>query len=81
MTARSSSRGWLSLAAVCLGMMMTFLNITATISALSSIQADLHTSTGLLVAILVALVTAVPAAVFAHQRPVATSPTAGGGND
>jgi EmrB/QacA subfamily drug resistance transporter len=48
-TAEHPSRRWLSLAAVCLGMTMTFLNITATISALSSIQADLHTSTTTLV--------------------------------
>ncbi|WP_339126345.1 MFS transporter [Pseudonocardia sp. D17] len=31
-----------TLAAACLGVMMTFLNITATISSLASIQADLH---------------------------------------
>ena len=36
---------------------------------------------GLLVAILVALVTAVPAAVFVPKRPVAASPTVGGGNN
>jgi EmrB/QacA subfamily drug resistance transporter len=48
-TADDPSRRWLSLAAVCLGMTMTFLNITATISALSAIQADLHTSTTTLV--------------------------------
>ena len=49
MPASFPSRRWLSLAAVCLGMIMTFLNITATISALSAIQADLHTSTTTLV--------------------------------
>ncbi|MDX6548463.1 MAG: hypothetical protein QOG33_2013 [Gaiellales bacterium] len=47
--AAHASRRWLSLVAVCLGMMMTFLNITATIAALSAIQADLHTSTTTLV--------------------------------
>ncbi|CAM5708938.1 hypothetical protein [Streptomyces purpurascens] len=37
-------RELLTLAAMCLGVMMTFLLITATISALSAIQADLHVS-------------------------------------
>lgn len=40
---------WLSLISVCLGMSMTFVNITATVSSLASIQTDLHTSTTTLV--------------------------------
>ncbi|MEH0624209.1 MFS transporter [Streptomyces stelliscabiei] len=39
----------LTLAAMCLGVMMTFLLVTATISALSAIQADLHVGPGVLV--------------------------------
>jgi EmrB/QacA subfamily drug resistance transporter len=40
---------WLSLAAVCLGTMMTFLTITATVSSLAAIQQDLHASSTTLV--------------------------------
>jgi EmrB/QacA subfamily drug resistance transporter len=40
---------WFSLFCVCLGVMMTFVNVTSTISSLSAIQADLHTSTTTLV--------------------------------
>ncbi|MFF0465654.1 MFS transporter [Streptomyces mexicanus] len=36
------SHPWLSLLCVCLGMAMTFVNITATISSLGPIQSDLH---------------------------------------
>ncbi|GAA2541493.1 MFS transporter [Winogradskya consettensis] len=39
-----SERPWLALVAVCLGVMMTFVNITATVGSLSAIQADLHAS-------------------------------------
>ncbi|UUU34120.1 MFS transporter [Streptomyces sp. CA-210063] len=39
----------LTLAAMCLGVMMTFLLVTATISALSAIQADLHVGPGALI--------------------------------
>ncbi|WP_189322378.1 MFS transporter [Streptomyces flaveus] len=42
-------RELLTLVAMCLGVMMTFLLITATISALSAIQADLHVSPGALI--------------------------------
>jgi DHA2 family multidrug resistance protein-like MFS transporter len=37
----TDSRRWYALAAVCFGMMLTFLNITATISAVPAIQEDL----------------------------------------
>ncbi|TQC43126.1 MFS transporter [Rhodococcus sp. WS4] len=43
------SNRWFSLAAVCLGMMLSFLNITATISALASLQQDLQISNATLV--------------------------------
>ncbi|MFI0446381.1 MFS transporter [Actinomadura sp. 6N118] len=42
-------RELLTLVAMCLGVMMTFLLITATISALSAIQADLHVSPSTLI--------------------------------
>lgn len=42
-------RELLTLVAMCLGVMMTFLLITATISALSAIQADLHVSPSALI--------------------------------
>lgn len=42
-------RAWLALAAVCLGVTMTFVNVTATFAALGAIQAGLHTSTTTLV--------------------------------
>ncbi|MEU3185595.1 MFS transporter [Streptomyces sp. NPDC006923] len=47
--AGGSRNRWLSLAVACLGMMMTFFNITATISVLALIQADLHVSTSSLI--------------------------------
>lgn len=42
-------RRWLGLIVVCLGVMMAFVNITSTISALGRIQDDLHISAGTLV--------------------------------
>ncbi|MCX5094750.1 MFS transporter [Streptomyces sp. NBC_00365] len=42
-------RELLTLVAMCLGVMMTFLLITATISALSAVQADLHVSPSALI--------------------------------
>ncbi|MGW3285216.1 MFS transporter [Streptomyces sp. NPDC001002] len=42
-------RRWLGLMVVCLGVMMAFVNITGTISALGRIQADLHISAATLV--------------------------------
>lgn len=43
--ASTTKRPWLALVAACLGMMMTFVNITATVSALGFIQSGLHIST------------------------------------
>jgi DHA2 family multidrug resistance protein-like MFS transporter len=48
--ADSTGRGrWWSLLVVCLGVMMAFVNVSSTLSALSSIQTDLHASTSQLV--------------------------------
>jgi EmrB/QacA subfamily drug resistance transporter len=41
---RSSSNRWLGLSIVCFGTMMSFLNITQTVSVLGPIQRDLHTT-------------------------------------
>ncbi|MET8146544.1 MFS transporter [Sphaerisporangium sp. NPDC005288] len=40
----SNARRWISLVVVCLGMMMAFFNISATLTALTEIQADLQAS-------------------------------------
>jgi hypothetical protein len=37
-------RRWWSLLVVCLGVMMAFVNVSSTISALTAIQGDLHPS-------------------------------------
>jgi MFS family permease len=41
-TAAHASRRWLSLLVVCLGVMMAFINVSSTISALTAIQGALH---------------------------------------
>ncbi|MEU4194121.1 MFS transporter [Kribbella sp. NPDC026611] len=45
----SVRRRWAAVLALCLGVMMAFVNITATVSALAAIQTDLHTSPSQLV--------------------------------
>jgi len=45
----STAARWAGVLAVCLGVMMAFLNITGTVSALSAIQTDLHASASRLV--------------------------------
>jgi EmrB/QacA subfamily drug resistance transporter len=42
-TSRNDNR-WLALAVICIGTMMAFINVSSTIGALSSMQADLHSS-------------------------------------
>jgi DHA2 family multidrug resistance protein-like MFS transporter len=44
-----ASRRWLSLLVVCLGVMMAFINVSSTISALTALQAGLHPSASTLV--------------------------------
>ncbi|MCI3246461.1 MULTISPECIES: MFS transporter [Streptomyces] len=47
--AKDTERRWLGLLVVCLGVMMAFISVTATITSLGSIQQDLHISTHTLV--------------------------------
>src|ERR1700759_4523929 len=44
-----SGRRWLSLLVVCLGVMMAFVDVSSTITALGDIQGDLHASSSTLV--------------------------------
>lgn len=46
---RADNSRWIALAAVCFGMMLTFLNITATISSVPAIQADLDADSATMV--------------------------------